>query len=185
MQEAVLGCKLHQRRLHIASAHFPVVSCSWKWLSPTARQYFLPLFPPFSLFISVTHLFHFSLSLTVPPPICLCPENNSIHKLSGHMCEWSRVGPLSVISHNKVNKQGCCVGCLWTQRTTNGGRERQGESERQREERTKGKKKSRLHVPERSTCFSYLLLLQLSFLFVFDSMYMPVFSVITILLLLH
>lgn len=79
-----------------------------------------PLFPPF-LYLSHTLLFFLSLSSLSPAylhvsPSPSHPEKHSIHKLSGHMWVWIRVGPFSVISHNKVNKQGCCVGCLWTQR---------------------------------------------------------------------
>lgn len=130
--------KLHQRRLHIASAHFPVVSRSWKWFSPSPSL----LTPAFSLsfFSALWFLTHSLFSFLSCFSACLFVpfhhETNSIHKLSGHMWPWNYVGPFSVILHNKVNKPGCCVGCLWTQREPlmEGEKDKQGVRDRRRRE---------------------------------------------------
>lgn len=51
--------KLHQRRLHIALAHFPVVSRSWKSFSLSLSLLTHSFFPSFFLisFIAITHTF--------------------------------------------------------------------------------------------------------------------------------
>lgn len=83
-------------------------------LSFTACSYFIPVF---LFFLLLSRLF-FPLFLLSFPLIhtFLCTLRYLCRKIiisTGYQgaCKWSHVGPLSVISHNKVNKLGCCVGC--------------------------------------------------------------------------
>lgn len=98
--------KLHQRRLHIASAHFPVVSWSWKWfsialslLTPASSLSFFSFLLISDTLTSRSFFFLSCLSacLFVPPH----QEKNSVHKLPGHMCLWNHFSPFSVILHIK------------------------------------------------------------------------------------
>lgn len=126
MQEAVLGCKTTSEEItYCLGSFFHSSAVAGNDFPHIVRPYYLPLF----LLISVTRLFFSSsssfsaayLHVSTSPPSS--PENNSIHKLSGHVWWKNHVNPFSVISRCKFNKQGCCVGSLWTQRTTNGKRE--------------------------------------------------------------
>lgn len=115
--------KLHQRRLHIASAHSPVVSRGRE----TTLSLSLSLLPSHPLPRFSPPLLYFPLCLLL---ICtfLCPSpelqkkkinKKKIIKSTGFQgtCECSNhVGPFSVISHNKVTERGRCVGRLREQR---------------------------------------------------------------------
>lgn len=76
--------QLHQRRLHIASAHFLVVSWSWEWFSRP-----LSLCPP----ASCPSFCSFLLPLLL---VCVFVCSSSVH-----MWAWNRVGPFSVILHTE------------------------------------------------------------------------------------
>ena len=130
--------KLHQRRLHIASAHF---SCCQPWpgnnsFSPHTLCLPSPLLSFIFFFVSCLSV-HFSVPLqNYKKKKKRKKEMNKKIKSTGFQgtCECSNhVGPFSVISHNKVTERGRCVGRLRAQR------ERLMERERERERKARGR----------------------------------------------
>lgn len=120
----LLSCSSYIRP-HLASDYFSKVSVIWNW--PSILLFFgflhfsLTLFILFYYFFVSSSIFHL--------------VTNQSSELEGHTWLRNDVGLNSyfpfVISHNKFNKQGCSVGCVWKQREKDWWEKRRGEEVRE------------------------------------------------------